>query len=731
MARFSSGRFSFQLGEVSPAAVGRADTNTYHQMCEELKNMIPRSSGGASRRMGTTYLPDTNDGQINSLGSVSALKMIPFPTSYDSSLFLILTDTYAKAYSIDSLAYGGSLSHLGTIAKAVTKTYGFTNDWSPTPTFVGYSPLLEQYAQFGDTVVITNGVYRPLVVYGTSAGREKYFLWGEGSLQSDGTVSTGNLHTLIPFDSDNTGATTMTLSNAAVGSRTLTASVATFTSAMVGRYIRGHDSGTVGLAVITAYTSTTVVTVEVLQAFFDTTLSTVWAWSQWGGDRGWPRAVTFFEQRIMFGGNTYMPDGIWASQIGDMFELSLLDPTATLGNADCYNARIGQANSGYINHLFPIENLFANSEEKENYLSPVDDTVAVGATNIQVLTKSHYGCGRAQPVGVEEQLIFPGGTIGVSGYSYPQKLLELSWNRIERDYQVLDLTRYARDITRDRRRGTINTYKPHIKGLAYMRAPDTIIWCLDTSGKLYSLTRDKDAETFAWAHHTLGGEYVSDEPQVQDVISIRGKLIIAVARAIDGDNLKLCFEMMAPEFVADELDSTAVYLDFAKTASVTAGGKITGLTHVTGSTVHVVANGEYLGTYDVSGGDEIDVGVEYATQIAIVGLSYESVITPIALDSNALFGTGLGSIKRIEKATVYFERSVAAKVGIIGNEDNEEEIQFRDSTVNADDPTPLYTGEKEVEVSADYERRQNIYIKQDKPFPMTVNFIVLKGILYD
>jgi hypothetical protein len=380
--------------------------------------------------------------------------------------------------------------------------------------------------------------------------------------------------------------------------------------------------------------------------------------------------------------------------------------------------------------LFPKENLFANMETKEAYLSPIDKDVSISALNTEVSSHSSFGAAQIQPAALYETLVYLGlppqilSTVG-------RKLLEIEFNPKDERYSVEDLSFFTEEITRDRCIGASTlTARPYFVAMAVCKKPVPAIWVLDSTGRLYSVTRNKKSNTVAWAHHPVGGTYLSTDAKVIDIISCDDQLVLATLRNTGGNADQVCYEIMSEEFAGATLDyGDPIFLDYCLSATVTTGA-ISGLNHLNGNTVHALVGGEYLGTYTVSG-NAITVGTSYNGQVAYVGYNYESLVVPSALETNALFGSGLGAVKRTESATVFFERTVAAKVGIVGSESVAEEIQFRQATDIASDPIPLFTGEKEVLLSGDYERKQNLYILQDKPFPMNVNYMIAKGLLYD
>ena len=116
-----------------------------------------------------------------------------------------------------------------------------------------------------------------------------------------------------PYLDQNTSSTTLTTSATTVGTgRTLTASADLFASTDVGRLVKvkgGHGK-------ITGFTSATVVTYEIFTAVGTGSATTEWQLGAYSNTTGFPRAVSFFEQRLLYGGSTNFPQTIWASQSG-------------------------------------------------------------------------------------------------------------------------------------------------------------------------------------------------------------------------------------------------------------------------------------------------------------------------------------------------------------------------------------------------------------------------------
>ncbi len=764
MARYSHIRNSFLIGEVSPKFYGRTDLPQYHQMCEKVLNFVTMPQGGVTRRRGTRAFItssgtpyDTAFQDNTDYNNEAAVAMVPYEekhvTTGDFTGAVILTTDKLTNLLIELEAQSAIGQYSGS---STSGTYG--TDFIPTAATMRTT----QWAQYGKTLIITDGTNPPLIISKNTFGAVAYVVWGKLEFNSGGALDTDEQHRNFPYDDENATAITMTINTASVGTgRTLTASSGVFSAAMIGRYIRVRDASTCGVAKITAYTSATVVTVEVVRAFAGTAAYTPWSFAQWGGDRGWPATVAFFEERLIFANSPIFPDRFWASQVNDIFEFSNPDPSDTAYNTlltSSFSGSVGQSESSQINILFPKEKFFTVTARKECYLDSVDTTFSIGRTNTRVVNNSRNGAAQRQPVGMGEEIVY----VAKDRFN----LLEIDFELRSEKFAVVNLSETAPDIIRDRAIVDMGTEIPEFtyyssgyvnyssqvlgfKKICSQTFPYSIVWAIDHSGRLYSLTKRKNPGALAWAHHRLGGTLSSGEPKVLDICTVMFKeqeyVVLAVRREINS-TARTCYEYMTGDFLARELyDTTYVntptltvigdsalprYMDYAY-HSVLSSASVThpGFQHLASQSVSVVADGSYIGELTVASNGTLTLPA--VAKVVIAGFKYTSDLIPVALDNNALFGTGLGSIKRTEQVFIEFERTVSALVGVASDEDSLKDINFREASVSASDPTPLFTGEKEIKLMASYESKQNILIRQEDPYPMTVNAIIAKGILYD
>jgi hypothetical protein len=176
-----------------------------------------------------------------------------------------------------------------------------------------------------------------------------------------------------------------------------------------------------------------------------------------------------------------------------------------------------------------------------------------------------------------------------------------------------------------------------------------------------------------------------------------------------------------------DIKDKMVYSDSAKLVRLGCPGTaFAGFDHLEGEAVDVVADGVYVGQKVVSSGTiTLD---EDATEI-IAGLNYRSKVEPLNVEAGSIIGSGQGTIKRIDEATIRFNRTIGGKFG--PSTDNLTEIIFRPPTITLDVPIPLFNEDKTLKFDSSYARKTKIVVVQDLPLPMEVTAIVSRGQTYD
>ncbi|HAF38713.1 MAG TPA: hypothetical protein DCG72_07005, partial [Gammaproteobacteria bacterium] len=142
---------------------------------------------------------------------------------------------------------------------------------------------------------------------------------------------------------------------------------------------------------------------------------------------------------------------------------------------------------------------------------------------------------------------------------------------------------------------------------------------------------------------------------------------------------------------------------------------LSGLTHLEGQTVSILADGSVHADATVSSGA---ITLNRHVTKAHVGLGYSSTLRTLRVDGGSAIGSAQGKVKRINDLTVRLYRSVGLKVG--RDADNLDVVPFRSSATSMDAPNVLFSGDKEIELNGNYDSDGQFTIRQDQPLPMTV-----------
>ena len=409
---------------------------------------------------------------------------------------------------------------------------------------------------------------------------------------------------------------------------------------------------------------------------------------------GFPAAVAFYEQRLVFAATSHQPQTIFFSQSGDFenFERGT--------NADdglVYT--IGSNEVNVIRYLASGRQLIVGTSGGEFIVRASGFDEPLKPDNTQIKQQTTYGSANIQPLQVGNATLFL--------QRAKRKLRELIFSNESDSYVAPDMTILAEHITE----GGIN-------GFAYQQEPDSIAWTVRNDGLLACMTYRREEQVVAWHRHIIGGAFGSGNAVVESVATIPGDLdedevYIIVKRTIGGATKRYVERMRNFDFGTSVSD--AFFVDSGLTYSGSAATTIIGLDHLEGQTVSVLADGSIHPDVTVSSGA---ITLQRSVTKAHIGLPFTSKVETLRIDSGSALGSAQGKVKRISEVTVRLFRSVGLKVGTSTSE--LDVVPFRDSGDDMDTAIPLFTGDKTVEFRGGYDEDATIVIQQDQPLPMTI-----------
>lgn len=731
MPRVTINQTNFSSGEISPKVFGRVDVSRYANGAESLENCIVNIHGGAQRRPGTRYVASAKNASKKA-------RLIPFIFSRDQAYILEFGDLYIRFY----LASGGQILS-GGVPYEIASPYA--------------EDMLSEldFTQGADTMLIFH---------------EDAFPHTLRRLASDSWTLQQAPFTVIPFDE--TGHrfnTTLTLSAATVGTgRTATAAAAVFLNSDVGRRITTAGSG---LATITAFISATQVTIDIAEAFGSTSLAgNEWlledtpqgaltpsakdpvgasitltfdvgvdgwravdvgkfvdingglvqvtsivnaqqvnavikkeltavvaapanAWvlngPVWNAIDGYPRTGSFYEQRLTAGGSPRYPQTVWGSRTGIYFDF-------TQGTDDDEGFTFTLPSTGEINPinrltsstvLIPLTNgaEFTMYGGVEKPLTP---------TNVQTKARSAFGCSQVKPVKVGTELLF----VQRAG----KKVRTISYDPDTYQYKAPDLTVLADHLTQS-----------GLTEMAYQQEPRSVLWCVRGDGKLATLTFDRDEGVTAWTPQATDGVFES----IASVPNSGGNEVWAIVRRTVNS---------ATVRYVERFDD-AYYVD-AGIKGTSGPGTATwgGLSHLEGKAVDVKADGIYVGSYTVTGGQ---VTIPRTAKAVEIGLNFVNRIKLLRPEIQTGEGTAQGNNMSMSEVSPLFLETTGCKVdtGDLDPDYKEIEIPFRHLGDDVLDlPPEVLTGYDSIGTMGWQRGDSPLTLIQDQPYPFHVLAIVRK-----
>lgn len=355
------------------------------------------------------------------------------------------------------------------------------------------------------------------------------------------------------------------------------------TSGTVTSTIRVHNPTQDGIGRVTGFTSSTVVTVNVLTPFASIDESFRWHEGAWSNDEGWPGAFTFFEERAVYGGSVSQPQTIWLSKSGffENFDEGTADDSS-------FWITMGSDKRNGIRWLSSLEALLIGTNGGEWRMRATSFDEQLTPKNFNLRQQTSYGSKRIQPLAVGTATLF----VDFVG----RKIRELTFKAENDKFVAPDLSALAEHITLG-----------GITSIAFQKNPDLILWCTLVNGKPLSMAYERDQNVIAWAGHPLGGTNAAADSIARIPATNEDEIWMCVARTVSGSTVRH-IEQFQPRVDVDLEDAW-----FSDDALMFDGGDplaITGITNanpgVITSAAHGLSDGQDVYLIGIGGMTELN-----------------------------------------------------------------------------------------------------------------------------
>ena len=286
MAKLRAFKNNFTAGEIAPELLGRPDLSAYANGAAKLRNVLIRPTGGVSRRPGLRHVALLSDIDAAESGDESA-RLLAFRFNTEQTYLLLLLDGEIRVFHAEA------------------QTASIAAPWN--------AEQVRQlcWVQSADTLFICHPDLPPQRL--TRTGHDAWDIAPFAFKIEDGSGIKR-----VPCYKFAKDEVTLTPS-ATSGSITLTASQDLFTVDHVGTRFRIKQKE----VEITAIASATQASATTKESLTDTSATRDWEEQAFSALRGWPTAITLFQERLIFAGSRDLPNRVWMSKTSDITNFDL------------------------------------------------------------------------------------------------------------------------------------------------------------------------------------------------------------------------------------------------------------------------------------------------------------------------------------------------------------------------------------------------------------------------
>jgi hypothetical protein len=404
-----------------------------------------------------------------------------------------------------------------------------------------------------------------------------------------------------------------------------------------------------------------------------------------------PAAVTYYEQRRVFGGSVNSPQRICMTRVATENNLAMTVPSS---DEDAIDITIKAQQQNAIQHLTVLTDLLAFTVSGVWRVSPLSGVLL--PSTVSAKPQNYYGSNNVAPQLTGSNCLY----VEANG----KNVRDISYSNESQGFTSDDRSVMAPHL--------FDGYT--IVDAAFTKSPDKIYWCVRSDGVLLSMTFLPEHQVFAWSQHVTDGAFESVCVVAEDNVDV---LYVVVLRSLNGLSVR-CVERLTPRQFATQGDS--FYVDCGATYSGAPATTISNLTWLEGEDVAVLADGAVVTGLTVSGGA---ITLPFAASTVHVGLSYtaDMQLLPLAVDGAA--AGGQGSTKALSYAYLRVNRTGLVKVG--PSEELLREIPARQGEPY-DSPPSLRSEQIDSFLSPDWNSDAQLWVRSDTPTPLTVSAIALK-----
>lgn len=461
-----------------------------------------------------------------------------------------------------------------------------------------------------------------------------------------------------------------------------------------------------GWVEITGFTSSTVVTGTVksrlpADVVGSGNATTRWQFGAWGGSAGWPLAVGFAFDRLVFArGRT-----LWMSRTDDFFSFHDRSHGQVLADDGLTLTLTGPE----INEIRWLQDtaagLVIGTDGGEYLLSKQNGSQVLGAVtdgtrNVQVQRQTSYGVASVRPAAAHGRTLF----IQAGNRSLRELTYRLETDRLG----AADLSIIAEHML-----------EPGIVDMAWQGTPDNVLWLALADGTLATLTYMPEQEVLAWSRHQLGGAAIVESVETiptQD--GSRYEVWLAVRRTINGA-VRRYVERLAGRwrYGANVAAQEGRFLDSWLAYDGAPAATFSGATHLHNQIVACLADGTIRPRRTIGAGGTYEL--DQPASKGYLGLPYTSQLEGLPPPGGDAMGPTDGRRVRTRRVGLLVLESGPYETGR-GDGTWRRGIDERARDLPLGSAPPLVTGWQHGTGELGHNERQIVAVRTDEPQPLTI-----------
>lgn len=404
----------------------------------------------------------------------------------------------------------------------------------------------------------------------------------------------------------------------------------------------------------------------------------------------YPGAVSYFEQRRCFGGSNNLPQNLWMTRSATESNMNYSIPTQ---DDDAITLRIAAREVNRIRHIVPLADLILLTTSGE-WRVWAQNSDAITPTTVSVRPQSYNGANNVQPVVTGNSCVYV--------RTQSSRVHELTYNWESNAYKSDDVSLMAPHM--------FDGYS--LTDMTITKTPVPIVWATRDDGTLLGMTYMPAQKVWAWHRHDTDGLFESVAAVSENDVDV---LYAVVKRTINGRAVRYVERL---DLQATTTLDDAFHVDSGLTYDSTPATTISGLWHLEGETVSVLADGAVHPQVTVSGGA---ITLQQSASVVHVGLPITADIKtlPVSLEMQAF---AQSRMKNINEVTM----RVISSSGINIGPDFDHLTAVRQRTTEPyGSPPDMMDGEVRLKITPMWTDSGQICVRQSDPLPLSILSIVI------